>query len=388
MSRWAQFVALGLGQLGGLQSLRDIVGNLRAQPHKLYHLGVRAFVSRSSLARVNAQQPYTLYEALFGRLLARCQQRAPRHGFRFKNKLYAVDASTIDLCLAAFPWASFRRTKGAIKLHVGVDLAGHLPTFISVTDGKTGDVTVARTWTFPAGSVVVADRAYLDFGWLHQLQQRGVTFVTRLKRNVRYQVVREHDVDIRTGVLSDQTIELTSARSRKAYPGTLRRVGYWDEETRRSYVFVTNNTTWVGKTIANLYKSRWKIELFFKWIKQHLKVKRFVGRTKNAVLSQLWVATCMYLLLAYLKFVLREKGPDVEPPLIAQQPIHLLHTMLGQRAHGLGQAAPHCMDCQRSARQHAQGGVGQRQHPFGMQVAFVQGSDEVQEVVSSEPLPG
>ena len=153
--------------------------------------------------------------------------------------------------------------------------------------------------------MVVADRAYLDFGWLHQLQQRGVTFVTRLKRNVRYQVVREHDVDIRTGVLSDQTIELTSARSRKAYPGTLRRVGYWDEETRRSYVFVTNNTTWVGKTIANLYKSRWQIELFFKWIKQHLKVKRFVGRTKNAVLSQLWVATCMYLLLAYLKFVLR-----------------------------------------------------------------------------------
>ena len=129
--------------------------------------------------------------------------------------------------------------------------------------------------------------------------------MTRLKRNVRYQVVREHDVDIRTGVLSDQTIELTSARSRKAYPGTLRRVGYWDEETRRSYVFVTNNTTWVGKTIADLYKSRWRIELFFKWIKQHLKVKRFVGRTKNAVLSQLWVATCMYLLLAYLKCVLR-----------------------------------------------------------------------------------
>ena len=267
-------------------------------------LGIRILIARRPRTTA-VRYSYTLYEALFGRLLARCQQRAPRHGFRFKNKLFAVDASTIDLCLAAFPWASFRRTKGAIKLHVGVDLAGHLPTFISVTDGKTGDVTVARTWTFPAGSVVVADRAYLDFGWLHQLQQRGVTFVTRLKRNVRYQVVREHDVDIRTGVLSDQTIELTCARSRKAYPGTLRRVGYWDEETRRSYVFVTNNTTWVGKTIADLYKSRWQIELFFKWIKQHLKVKRFVGRTKNAVLSQLWVATCMYLLLAYLKFVLR-----------------------------------------------------------------------------------
>ena len=235
MSRWAQFVALGLGQLAGLQSLRDIVGNLRAQPHKLYHLGVRAFVSRSSLARVNTEQPYTLYETLFGRLLARCQQRAPRHGFRFKNKLFAVDASTIDLCLAAFPWASFRRTKGAIKLHVGLDQAGHLPTFISVTDGKAGDVTVARTWTFPTGSVVVADRAYLDFKWLHQLQQRGVTFVIRLKRNVRYQVLREHDVDIRTGVMSDQKIELTSARGRKVYPGTLlsHRTSNWAACTHR-----------------------------------------------------------------------------------------------------------------------------------------------------------
>ena len=201
MSRWAQFVALGLGQLGGLQSLRDIVGNLCAQPHKLYHLGVQALVSRSSLARVNAEQPYTLYEALFSRLLARCRQRAPRHGFRFKNKLYAIDATTIDVCLAAFPWASFRRTKGAIKLHVGLDQAGHLPSFLSVTDGKAADVTVARTWTFPAGSVVVADRAYLDFGWLHRLQEQGVTFVTRLKRGVKYRVLRDHEVAMGAALL-------------------------------------------------------------------------------------------------------------------------------------------------------------------------------------------
>ena len=251
MSRWAQFVALGLGQLGGLQSLRDIVGNLCAQPHKLYHLGMQTLVSRSSLARVNAEQPYTFYEALFSRLLARCQQRAPRHGFRFKNKLYAIDATTIDVCLAAFPWASFRRTKGAIKLHVGLDQAGHLPSFLSITDGKAGDVTVARTWTFPAGSVLVADRAYLDFGWLHRLQEQGVTFVTRLKRGVKYRVLRDHDVDIWTGVMSDQTIELTSARGRRAYPGTLRRVGYWDAETKQRYVFVTNNTTWVGTLLSH-----------------------------------------------------------------------------------------------------------------------------------------
>ena len=262
-------------------------------------------VSRSSLARVNAEQPYTLYETLFGRLLSRCRQCAPRHGFRFKNKLYAVDATTIDLCLAVFPWASFRRTKAAIKLHVGLDQAGHLPSFVSVTEGKTGDVKVARTWTFPAGSVVVADRAYLDFKWFHQLQARGVTFVTRLKRGVRYRVTREHDVRPGTGVLSDQTIELTSARSRKAYAAPLRRVAYQDPVTKNRYVFVTNNTTWVAQTIADIYKSRWQIELFFKWIKQHLKVKRFVGRSKNTVMTQLWVAMCMYLLLAYLKFVMR-----------------------------------------------------------------------------------
>ena len=237
--------------------------------------------------------------------MGRCREHAPRHGFRFKNKLYAVDASTIDLCLAVFPWATFRRTKAAIKLHVGLDEAGHLPSFVSVTEGKTADVTVVRTWIFPAGSVVVADRAYMDFKWFHQLQAQGVTFVTRLKRGVRYRVTDTHGVRRGTGVISDETIELTSARGRKAYAAPLRRVVYKDPVTKNRYVFVTNNTTWVAKTIADIYKSRWQIELFFKWIKQHLKVKRFVGRSKNAVMTQLWVAMCMYLLLAYLKFVMR-----------------------------------------------------------------------------------
>ena len=286
MSRWAQFAALGLAQLTGRQSLRDIVSNLAAQGRKLYHLGVGT-VSRSSLARVNTEQPYTLYEALFERLLGRCREHAPRHGFRFKNKLYAVDASTIDLCLAVFPWATFRRTKAAVKLHVGLDEAGHLPSFVSVTEGKTADVTVVRTWIFPAGSVVVADRAYMDFKWFHQLQAQGVTFVTRLKRGVRYRVTDTHGVRRGTGVISDETIELTSARGRKAYAAPLRRVVYKDPVTKNRYVFVTNNATWVAKTIADIYKSRWQIELFFKWIKQHLKVKRFVGRSKNAVMTQL-----------------------------------------------------------------------------------------------------
>ena len=205
-------------------------------------MGIRGFISRSSLARVNAEQPYSLYEALFGRLLARCQRLAPRHGFRFRNKLYAVDASTIDLCLSVFPWASFRRTKGAIKLHVGLDQAGHLPSFLSVTDGKTADVTAARTWTFPAGSVVVFDRAYLDFQWLAQLQARDVTFVTRLKRGVRYQVLRDHDVRVKTGVLSQTRAQ---CRGRKVFPTAASNPLLGPETT--SYVFLTNNTTWVAR---------------------------------------------------------------------------------------------------------------------------------------------
>ena len=304
MSRWSQFVALGLAQLTGRQSLRDIVSNLSAQGSKLYHLGVKT-VSRSSLARVNAEQPYTLYENLFERLLSRCRASAPGHGFRFRNKLYSVDSSTIDLCLAVFPWATFRRTKAAVKLHVGLDHAGHLPSFVTVTEGATADINAVRMWAFPTGSVVVADRAYMDFKWFRQLQSRGVTFVTRLKRGVRYRVTCEHDVREGTGVVSDEAIELTSARGRKAYGAPLRRVVYKDPLMNHRYVFVTNNTTWVAKTIADIYKSRWEIELFFKWIKQHLKVKRFVGRSKNAVMTQLWVAICMYLLLAYLKFVMR-----------------------------------------------------------------------------------
>ena len=219
--------------------------------------------------------------------------------------MYAVDATTIDLCLAVFPWASFRRTKAAIKLHIGLDQAGHLPSFVSVTEGKTGDVKVARTWTFPAGSVVVADRAYLDFKWFHQLQARGVTFVTRLKRGVRYRVTREHDV--RPGTGRPQRSD-DRADQRSQPEGVCRAAAASDlpgSGAKNRYVFVTNNTTWVAQTIADIYKSRWQIELFFKWIKQHLKVKRFVGRSKNAVMTQLWVAMCMYLLLAYLKFVMR-----------------------------------------------------------------------------------
>jgi putative transposase len=261
-------------------------------------------ISRSSLARTNEKQPWTLYEALFFKLLSRCQQHAPGHGFRFKNKLFSLDASTIDVCLSMFPWARFRQAKGAIKLHVGLDHAGMLPTFVSITDGKTHDVTAGRALSLPSGSIVAFDRGYTDYAWYSQLNDRGVFFVTRQKRNARYRVIERRKIKTGQNLTCDQTIELTSAKG-KTCPIPLRRVGYRDPETGKKYVFLTNNFKLAAVTIAAIYKSRWQIELFFKWIKQNLKIKTFLGTSKNAVMTQIWIAMCVYLLLAYLKFVSR-----------------------------------------------------------------------------------
>ena len=304
LTRWSQFVAMGMAQLAGRSSLRDIVSNLSAQSRKLYHLGAGE-VSRSSLSRVNADKPWELYEALFGRLLSRCQASSPGHGFRFKNRLYSLDATVIDLCLSMFPWAKFRRAKGALKVHVGMDHEGRLPTFVAVTEGRTSDIEVARTLRLPKGSIVAADRAYLDFEWINSLILQGVFLVTRLKKGIRYRVVERRGANRRQGVTSDQTIEFTSARGRKRCPRRLRRIGCRDLETGKHCVLLTTNFQLSAKTIADIYKSRWQVELFFKWIKQNLKVKSFVGTSRNAVMTQLWIAMCMYLLVSHLKFASR-----------------------------------------------------------------------------------
>lgn len=300
MTRWSQFVALSMAQLSGRASLRDIVSNLSAQAAKLYHLG-SAMVTRTTLARVNESQPYTLYEALFYKLLARCQQFAPKHGFRFQNKLYSLDSTTIDLCLSIFPWAKFRRTKGAIKLHVGLDHEGLIPSFVTMTDGKAHDITVARTLELPRGSIIVMDRAYVDYTWFNALNDKGIFFVTRHKRNATYMVVERQPVAKNQGLTSDQIILITGNKA-DACPIPLRRIGYRDPETGKHYVFLTNNFQLAAKTIADIYKARWQIELFFKCIKQNLKIKSFVGTSRNAVLTQIWIAMCTYLLLAWIKF--------------------------------------------------------------------------------------
>ncbi len=300
-SRWSQFVTMTIGQLAGRNSLRDIVENISAQTHRLYHLG-SAKLSRSNLSRINEDKPYALYEALFGKLLNRCQATTPEHGFRFNNPLYSLDAPTIDLCLSTFPWADFRSTKGAVKLHVGLNHAGYMPEFVTITEGKTSDIEVGRTLSFPKGSIVAIDRGYNDYSWFNSLTNKGIFFVTRLKSNAKIRTVHRHAIPSGKGLTSDQTIEFTGTQTAKKCPVQLRRIGYKDAETGKHYVFLTNNFKLSAKTIADIYKSRWQVELFFKWIKQNLKIKSFVGTSKNAVMTQIWIALCVYLLVVFLKF--------------------------------------------------------------------------------------
>lgn len=300
-SRWSQFVTMAMGQLSGRDSLRDIIDNMSAQAHRLYHLGC-AKLSRSNLSRINEEKPHSLYEAMFLKLLNRCQRLTPGHQFRFENPLYSLDATTIDLCLSVFPWADFRSTKGAVKLHVGLNHDGYLPEFVRITEGKDQDVTVGRCLQFPKGSIVAMDKGYNDYSWYKQLTDKGIYFVTRLKTNAKYRVVSRRSVIKSKGLTCDQTIEFTGSQTAKKCPIPLRRIGYKDPLTGKKYIFLTNNFKLSAKTIADIYKSRWEVELFFKWIKQNLKIKTFVGTSKNAVLTQIWIALCMYLLLSFIKY--------------------------------------------------------------------------------------
>ena len=322
-SRWSQFVAMCIGQLTSRSSLRDLVENISAQEHRLYHLG-SSKISRSTLSRINEDKPYQLYEGLFMKLLERCQHLAPGHGFRFKRELFSLDASTIDLCLSLFPWAGFRKTKGAVKLHVAINHKGNLPEFVTITEGKKHDVSEGRLLNFPKGSIVAMDRGYTDYRWFEQLSEKGIYFVTRLKKNAKYRVIERWEVDHGNGLTSDQSIEFTGFYSSQRCSVRLRRVGYRDPESGKHYVFLTNNFQLGALTIAKIYKARWQIELFFKWIKQNLKIKSFLGTSKNAVMTQIWIALCVYLLLAYLKFQSKTRKS-------MQQILRLLQTNLFEK---------------------------------------------------------
>jgi Transposase DDE domain/Domain of unknown function (DUF4372) len=303
-SRWSQFVALAFGQLAGRQSLRDVVANACAQARRWYHLGARP-ITRSTLARLNREQPCELYRELFGTLYEQCRKVAPRHGFRFKQPLYSLDASLIELSLKVFPWADYNRTKGGMKLHLALDHSGYIPAFAVITEGRVHEAPVAGRCRFPRGSVLACDRGFTDYAWYKSLNEQGVFFVTRQRKNARYRVVARRTVAHRAGLSSDQTIRLTGTQLAKVEMPELRRIGYRDLETGQHYVFLTNAFHLSAKTIADIYKQRWQIELFFKWIKQNLKIKSFLGTSRNAVMTQIWIALCVSLMVAYLKFLSR-----------------------------------------------------------------------------------
>jgi putative transposase len=302
LSRWGQFTTMLFAQITGRASLRDISDSLQTQAGRLYHLGIKG-VKKSTLADANNNRPAEFFQSFFEQTYQRCAAISPgKKKFRFKNKLYSLDASTIDLCLSVFPWAKFRSTKGGVKLHALLDHDGYIPRFASITDAKTSDLSFARTLTLPAGSIVAADRAYIDFAWLYKLNQRKNFLVTRLKKNIKYRVVERRLVLKSKGVTSDQTIILTGPKAGEC-PIPLRRIGYKDPETGKQYFFLTNNFHLAAKTIADIYKARWEIELFFKWLKQNLKIKTFLGTSKNAVMTQIWIALITMLVLAYMKFL-------------------------------------------------------------------------------------
>lgn len=295
-NRWSQFMAMLIGQLSGRTSLRDITENLDAQQSKWYHLGISK-TTKTTLARVNEIQPASLYEKIFFNLLGKCQNAAPKHKFSFKNDLYLLDTTSIDLCLSVFPWATFRKTKGAIKLHTGISASGYLPTFMDMTDGKTHEVTWAKTMlNLPKGSFAVFDRGFNDYEWFSTLINSGVFFVTRLKNNADVEYLLKRAGRKSKGIKGDQKILL------KGMNASLRLVTYLDSNTGKEYRFITNAHHLKAKEITEIYKERWQIELFFKWIKQNLKIKTFMGTSRNAVLTQVWIALIAYLLIAYLSF--------------------------------------------------------------------------------------
>lgn len=299
---WHQYITILFSQIKQKDSIRDIVTGLEANESRWYHLGLTG-IHRSTFSDANNKRSFQIFEDLFYHLLSRCKDLTPKHRFKFKNELYSIDASVIDLCLSVFPWAKFRKTKGAIKMHCLYDHSGALPSFVTITDGKKHDVTVAKDVGFPLSpdSIVSIDRAYIDYKWLNSLDEKRVWFVTRAKSNIDCVVTGQHPVSGK-GVRKDHMILLAGPRTKHHYPKELRIIEFYDEETKKHLTFLTNNMKLAASTIAAIYKSRWQIELFFKWIKQNLKIKSFLGTSKNAVMTQIWVAMSYYLLLTYIKY--------------------------------------------------------------------------------------
>ena len=298
-----QFRCMAFAQLTYRESLRDIEACLRAQQNKLYHMGFRGGISRNTLANANKTRDWRIY-ADFAQSLIQTARKLyvdEEIGVDLNNTVYALDATTIDLCLSVFPWAHFRSTKAAVKLHTLLDLRGSIPTFIHISDGKMHDVNVLDLLIPEPGAFYVMDRGYMDFSRLYKLHLGSAFFVTRAKSNLKFQRVYSHPIDKSLGLKCDQTVILTGFYATKDYPEKIRRIKYYDQTTDKTFVFLTNNFSLPAETIAELYRCRWQVELFFKWIKQHLRIKSFFGTSENAVKTQIWIAVAVYVQVAILK---------------------------------------------------------------------------------------
>jgi Transposase DDE domain/Domain of unknown function (DUF4372) len=306
LTTWNQFVALLYAQATGKDSLREIETGFSAHQNLWYHLGV-ASVARSTLSYANSRRDWRIFHDLFGEILGRCRDVTPhRNKFAFDNPLYALDATVISLCLSTFNWATYRKTKGALKLHMLLDVRTAIPEIIVMTEGKISDITAGKRLNLSMlekGSILVFDRGYIDYGWWHELKKQDLFFVSRSKTTSAITVLGQHrPPDTATGILKDDRVFIGEHSGYEAYPEAVRCVAYHDTERGETFTYLTNNFELSASDIALIYKNRWQVELFFKWIKQHLKIKTFLGTSKNAVLTQIWVAMIYYLLLAYIKF--------------------------------------------------------------------------------------
>jgi hypothetical protein len=300
---WDQFVAMLFCQLAQAHSLREICGGLASCFGKAKHLGLKKAPKRSTLSYANEHRPWQLYERIFYHLLSRCRQLDfGKRRFRFKNKLFSLDATVIELCASLFDWAKFRQTKGAVKLHLLLDHDGYLPVFAHITEGRVHEVKVAQTMDFPPGSIVAIDRGYIDYDLFWKWTGEGVFFVTQQKDNARYQVLEERPIPLNRNIIRDQIIALEGFYSQQKFPGALRRMEVWDEVNEKVIVLLTNHMGFGATTISSIYKDRWQIEIFFKTIKQNLRIKTFVGTSPNALMIQIWTALIAILVLKYLKF--------------------------------------------------------------------------------------
>ena len=300
-SCWHQFLCMSFGQLAKRESLRDTVLCLQSHENKLYHLGITHGVSKSTLSEANEKRDYRIYSDFAQHLISVAREMnilTDDTELGLANNIYAIDATTIDLCLSVFWWAPFRKKKAAIKLHTQIDIKCAMPTFIHISDGKYHEVNSLDIIEIESDAFYVMDKGYIDFGRLHQIHEKGGFFVTRSKSNMSYRRLYSSPKNKETGVLFDQIIKLKTAQSLKDYPDKIRLVKYYDKEQKKEYYFMTNNFEVPAETVAAIYKNRWKIELFFKWIKQHLQVQTFWGQSKNAVYSQIWIAICTYVLIA------------------------------------------------------------------------------------------